>query len=163
VARHERALERTIAECDAAAALLDLQSPYRTLFSRILRGHICGVEELRESNVFQPFFVKFLQLVATNGRLRLFKDIARLFATLANQALNRVALTVYTAEPIPSKYTSVIEDKLAKIFTNTLSITYKTDPRILGGLVVQSDSLTIDASVKHQIEKFSKEALAYVI
>ncbi|MDR1907919.1 MAG: ATP synthase F1 subunit delta [Holosporales bacterium] len=163
VAAREHTLERTMEECDTAMGLLSVHNVHKTLFIRMLQGRTSGVEELQKCADFQEFFMKFLKLIAQNKRIHIFKDVVRLFYMLANQALGRITLTVYTAQEISDEHKKSIEAQLSNIFKQTLRITYKMKPHILGGILVQSDSLTIDASVKHQIEKFQKEALSYTM
>jgi F0F1-type ATP synthase delta subunit len=39
-----------------------------------------------------------------------------------------------------------------------LSIDYKLNKALLGGLLVRTEIITIDVSVRHQIEQFASEA-----
>jgi ATP synthase F1 delta subunit len=159
-ASNQGALAQTLAECEIMRGLLSNRNSYRALFIRILQERTPGMEEIRAG--FQPFFVNFMQLIAKNQRIDLFKDIDRIFSTLVDKALSRISITVCTAEDVTEEYKMDIEQKLKVLFDKTLIVTYKVVPHLLGGLLVQSDTLTIDVSVKHQIEKFSKEALSYV-
>jgi F-type H+-transporting ATPase subunit delta len=163
VALREQSLERTLAECEAVEELLSEKNPHRALFIRIIQGHISGLDEIQKRADFQPFLVNFLKLIAKNQRIGIFKNIVRMFAALVNQSLNRAAITVYTASEIAESYKKIIENKLSALFKQTLLISYKVAPHIWGGLLVQSDLLTIDVSVKHHIETFSREALSQAI
>jgi F-type H+-transporting ATPase subunit delta len=162
VATSQGALERTLAECEVVNELLDAKNQHRALFIRIIQGHIPGVDELKQRANFQPFFVNFLKTLAQNQRINLLKIILRIFTALVNQSLNRAAVTVYTAEEIADSHKKNITDKLTALFKQTLLVTYKVAPHILGGMLIQSDLLTIDVSVKHQIDAFTKEALSQV-
>jgi F-type H+-transporting ATPase subunit delta len=163
VASREQSLERTLAECETVEELLSEQNPYRALFIRIIQGHIPGVDEIQKCADFQPFLMNFLKLIAKNQRIGIFKNIVRMFAALVDQSFNRAAITVYTASEIADSYKNIIENKLSALFNQTLLISYKVAPHILGGLLIQSDLLTIDVSVKHHIEAFTREALSQAI
>jgi F-type H+-transporting ATPase subunit delta len=124
----------------------------------MLQERFINIEKFLESTNFQGFFIRFLQLLIKNKRMYLLKDIVRSFNRLADQELNRESLVVYSAEKISDSHRGKIVEKLSNIFKKNLNITYKVNPNILGGLLIQSAMITIDVSVKHQIDKFIKEA-----
>jgi F-type H+-transporting ATPase subunit delta len=160
VAKNNNSLEQTLVECEVIMDLFSKKSTYCSVFMRMLQGRFINVGKFVEATQIQDFFIRFLQLLSKNRRIHLFKDIVRLFNRLADQELNRESLIVYSAEEISEYHKDKIIEKLKNIFKKNLHVTYKKDPNILGGLLIQSATLTIDVSVKHQIDKFSKEALA---
>jgi F0F1-type ATP synthase delta subunit len=85
----------------------------------------------------------------------------RLLTMLVNDHLNQVAVCVYTANEISQANKQEISEKIAKIFQKKLNISFEVRESILGGLIVQSNNVTIDVSVNHQIKQFAKIAQNY--
>ncbi|MDR2464147.1 MAG: ATP synthase F1 subunit delta [Holosporales bacterium] len=159
VAKNNNSLERTLFECETVIEVLSKKSAYGSIFTRMLQGRFISINEFIKATKLQDFFVRFLQLLIKNNRMSLLKNIVRLFSHLVDNELNRESLIVYSAEEIAGSYKEKIMEKLSNSFKKNLRITYKINPNILGGLLIQSATITIDVSVRHQIDKFSKETL----
>lgn len=163
IAQQRNMLEKTEEECSVALRLFSSRHAYRFLLIRILQGHVSLLKEKEFEKIaqFQDFFFRFLKLLVQNDRLGALKDIVRLFNRLADEAQNRISLKVFSADLLSLKQQKSIFLKLERIFKKNLYITCEINPHILGGIIVQSDLLTVDISVRHQIEKFVKESQEY--
>lgn len=163
VAKESNTLEETLEECTLAQQLLSKGQPYRILFIRILQGYLYPewLPKLQEAVKTQDFMVRFLKLLATNNRISCLPDITRILSMLIDHELNRVSLTVYSAEPLNAPDEKRLETKLLAIFQKKIITSYQINPSILGGIIIKSDNIAIDISLKHQIEQFSKIAKSY--
>lgn len=159
VANEHDALLQTEQSCLLAKSLFGRQSPHRLLAIRLLQGSFPQAEaRFLDVAGFSDFFWRFLKLLAQYDRLDALKDITRLFSSLVDEALGRVSLTVFSADPLTARQRTQLNEQLQTLFQKQLSLTYILDPRLLGGIKVQSNQLTLDASVRHHIEQFIKEA-----
>lgn len=160
VAQKEGSLERTLEECEMAAQVLARGSSLRFPFVRMLQGKwraeaIAGLEKAVQ---FQPFFVRFLQVLAVNCRISRVSDVVRIFRLLVDDALNRVSVRVCARDALTPAQQKRLEEQLRMLFGREVCATYTIEPALLGGLVIKSLSVTIDASVRHQIAAFTKNA-----
>lgn len=163
VAKEKNTLDMTLEECCTASALMAKGQRYRLMMIRMFQGHMAqlSLEGLEKCLGFQDFMMNFLKILAENKRISCLKDICRLLRNLVDDELNRLSLVVYSSIEIGTKEQNDIRKKLEKIFKKSLLISYELDKTILGGLVIRTDSVTIDSSGRHQIEKFMSTALEY--
>jgi ATP synthase F1 delta subunit len=154
-------LELTQEEIVVSQYLLSRESMDRALIIRALLKSLSGskqYERIVSGLNFQSFFITFLTILCKNARVSMLNDIARLYRMLVDNELNRLSVTVYTAEPMSEENKTAMLPKLSKIFKKDIKITYEVDEKILGGILVRSDLMTIDVSVRHQIVEFTKRA-----
>lgn len=168
--RYARALFEVAQEKDALAAtesslllardLFSRRNPHRLICLRILRGKVSPDAERRLQTLtgFSDFFWRFLKTLTRYNRLGAIKEVIRLFSALVDETLERVSLTVFSACPLTEPQRIRLVEQLQALFQKNLSLTYTLDPHLLGGIKVQSDLLTLDASARYQIEKFIQEA-----
>ena len=153
-------LERTLNEIMVASKLLEKGYNYRIFILRIFQKKIkpTWLNDFFNALGFQDTTLNFLYLLAQNKRINCLPDIVRILRILVNNNLNKESITVFCADDSFEDYKEKIFEKLYKIFNKKLDITFKIKESIIGGIVIQSDCVTIDASVNHQIETFSKSA-----
>lgn len=160
VAKERKALERTYEDCSLASSLLSSHSPLRLTIASALQG--CYPEDWTQRLIeilgFQPFFLSFLRLLADKNRLSTLKDVSRLYKRLADAELNRVSLQVVSADPLTDSQKLALEQHLSGLFCKEMKMIYSIDPRVLGGFIVQSDTITIDVSARHHIDCFIQRA-----
>lgn len=153
-------LVETLAECEEVLELFSVQSPCKLLVTQALQGRHpeAWTKSFERSLGLQEFVLNFLRILAKRRRLHLLKDIVRLLRRLVDEHLNRVALTVISAVPLTATQKKNLIQRLSRYFQKELLLTYQIDSRVLGGFVVQSDTLTLDASARRFISQFVQEA-----
>jgi F-type H+-transporting ATPase subunit delta len=156
-------IEQTLKEVSVASRLLEKGQPFRIVILRAIQGNSqpSWWEDFCKTTGFHEIVMNFLYVVVHNRRAGCLPDVVRLLGMLTDHALNQESLTVYTAHEITDTYKEQIFKKLFEIFNKKLFISFEIDESLCGGFLVQSNSLTIDASVKHQIEKFARGARSY--
>jgi ATP synthase F1 delta subunit len=156
-------VERAFKEVSVASRLLEKGQPFRIVILRALQGGSLPFwwEGFCKTTGFHEIVMNFLHLIVHNRRASCLPDIVRLLGMLTDHALNQESLTVYTAHEITDDHKEQIFGKLFEIFNKKLFISFEIDESLYGGFLVQSNSLTIDVSVKHQIEKFARGARSY--
>jgi len=97
----------------------------------------------------------FINLLAENGRLSLLPEISVQFEHLKANLEKKVDVDLTTAFPLDDAQ----QEKLAKALSTKLGrevkLTSQVDKSIIGGVVVRSDDLVIDGSVR---ARFSRSA-----
>ncbi|MDP2193503.1 MAG: ATP synthase F1 subunit delta [Alphaproteobacteria bacterium] len=104
----------------------------------------------------QPLFTQFLKVVIDHNRLCILEDIARCYRLLWNQLNNIKDINILTAMPIQPHEQEMINPILKSMFKETLNVTHHTDPQLLGGVVIESSEMRIDASIQHHLSKLKK-------
>jgi len=52
-----------------------------------------------------------------------------------------------------------IQKQLSESFTSKIILDYKYDPTLIGGLIIQVESIMIDTSIKNRLKKLEKSML----
>lgn len=153
VAKRHHAVERFGELLDAVtgavetepAVLAVLMSPRVTkaakqqLFARALAG-----------TAPEPF-VRFLAGVVQRGRQGMLRPISTAYQDLVDVALNRVHAGVITAHPADQALAAVITQRLAAVVGKTVIPHFRTDPTVLGGVVVRIGDRIFDGSLRRRM------------
>ncbi len=99
----------------------------------------------------------FLRLVAEKGRIGEIEEIAREFDRLVAADERRLTLELTTAIELSDDEAQDIAKQIEKATGRTVEATRRVDPNLIGGLVLQADSLRVDASVRGRIERLRHE------
>lgn len=99
----------------------------------------------------------FLRLVAEKGRIGEIEEIAREFDRLVAADERRLTLELTTAIELSDDEAQDIVKQIEKATGRTVEATRRVDPNLIGGLVLQADSLRVDASVRGRIERLRHE------
>ena len=112
---------------------------------------------------FCPTFLKFMQVVSSNARLRLIDKIRYVYDIAYKQYKRMQDVIVYSVAELNSIQMKKLEKLLAGFFTNTVVVHYEIDEKLLAGIKISSAGTVIDASVATQIRQlahFCKETKA---
>jgi ATP synthase F1 delta subunit len=94
----------------------------------------------------------FLMIVAKARRIKYIKAIYQNFLKLSKLDKNILEVKLFTVNPLEPEQQSKIKDLLQKKYPGkTIEINQIIKPDILGGILIQIDSLVIDATLKNQL------------
>ncbi len=96
-------------------------------------------------------FTNFLQVLNEHGRLDLLRDIALEVRALYDKRNNRVRVQVGSAEPLSDEQRERLRQQLREAFHLEPILQERTDPDLLGGLVVRVGDWQFDSSVRTQL------------
>lgn len=114
------------------------------------------IREAFEGRV-HTYVLNFLCVLTENGRTDSFKKIVEYFTALYNEHKNLVDVTVTSASPLSDEAVEKIKAKMASVTGKTVNLRLKTDPSIIGGVVISYGNTVIDGSVKARLEKLKAE------
>ncbi len=104
-------------------------------------------------------FIRFLRAVVYRGRQGLLADIAHEYQALLDAALNRVhAGVTLTAEPDPPFEEQVVA-QLATALGREVRAHFRTDPGILGGVIVRVGDRVFDGSLRRKLATLRRHLL----
>ncbi len=90
----------------------------------------------------------FLRLVAEKGRIGEIEEITREFDRLIAVQERRVKVELTTAYELSDEDAQEIVRQIEQATGRTVEATRSVDPSLIGGLVLQADTLRVDASVR---------------
>lgn len=97
-------------------------------------------------------FVRFLQAVFQRSRQGLLGAMSEAYQDLADRHFNRAHASVVTAHPVDEALSRMITERLTAAVGKTVVPHFRTDPAILGGVVVRVGDQAFDGSVRRRIQ-----------
>jgi F-type H+-transporting ATPase subunit delta len=104
----------------------------------------------------EPELENFLELLLEKGRMPVIYRIRRQFDALWNKENKRLGVTVTSAVELDPEIAERIGAEIEEQTGNTVELTSRVDPDILGGLVVQVGNMVLDTSIRNRLEKLRK-------
>jgi F-type H+-transporting ATPase subunit delta len=101
---------------------------------------------------FHMTTLKFLGLLASNGRAAALPQVIEGFARLSAAARGAVSAEVTTALPLTSDQAKGVQAALRQALGKDPEITTRVDPALLGGIKVKVGSRLFDASLKSKLD-----------
>ena len=98
----------------------------------------------------------FIALLAENNRLALIPEISAQFEQLKANQQSNVEIDVTTAYELDEQQQQKLTQALSAKLGRDVSITSTVDKSILGGLVIRTQDLVIDGSVRAKIAKLAE-------
>lgn len=99
----------------------------------------------------------FLRLLAEKGRIGEIEEIAREFDRLIATQERRVKVELTTAYELSDEDADDIVRQIEQSTGRTVEATRRVDPSLIGGLVLQADTLRVDSSVRGRIERLRQD------
>ncbi|KYN94541.1 mitochondrial ATP synthase delta subunit, putative [Plasmodium reichenowi] len=111
--------------------------------------------ECKTLNKFNVITENFIQSLFDSKRISFLPKVIEEFEFLLLKQRKEIKCLVYTAKEIDNNYKQKIQDSILFKLNNQLKpiIQYKTDPYILGGLILQIGNQVYDFSAKSKIHK----------
>jgi len=98
----------------------------------------------------------FIGLLAENDRLALLPEIAEQFKKLKAAQESSIEVDLTTAFELADEQQQNLARVLSTKLGRDVSITSKVDKSILGGVIVRTDDLVIDGSVRARLAKLAE-------
>lgn len=114
------------------------------------------VEEALESRV-HPLVVQFLKLVIDRHRELLLPEIAMTWQVILDERANRQTATITSATPLNRAAVASLGQALEHVTGKTIVIQERVRPDLLGGVVVQTGDLVMDASLKTRLGNLGRQ------
>lgn len=105
------------------------------------------------SDALPETVLSFAQLLCEHGRIREVFDCADEYCALLRGARRRSVARVISAAPLDEGQRERLQAALEKKTGCTVSITYETDPGLLGGMTVEIGDTVLDGSLKTRLRE----------
>ncbi len=155
LAKEKRATDEVASALAAFQALLNESADLR----RLVKSPVFTAQE--QVKALDAIFTKanvsgiaanFIRLVASKRRLFVLPEMIDAFQRLNDASKGLVRADVTVATPLRSEQETALRQALAGVTGGkTVNLNVKTDPSIVGGLVVKLGSRMVDASVRTKL------------
>ena len=100
---------------------------------------------------------KLLLMLAERDRLVLLPDVVDVYRERLNELQRIIRAEVTTAEPLADEHAAQLRELLAAATGQTVTLTTKVDPSIIGGMVTRIGSTVYDGSVATQLQTIKQQ------
>lgn len=127
-------------------------------FLRLLRSanlsvqQRCGIIDDSFKGKLHDYVVNFLKILTENGQVRHFSDCVNTYRQQYNLDNNILPVTAVTAVALSEEQTQKLRQKLAAITGQTVLLTNRVDPSVLGGVRLDYHGKRLDDTVSHRLD-----------
>jgi F-type H+-transporting ATPase subunit delta len=156
--RHEVA--DVVGELSRFAQLIEQHAELRQVFASPVvpverkRGVL---NELLARLKVRPTTANFLQLLLNNYRLHHLDEVMRALARELDVRTGIVSAEVTTAHAIGELERELLRKQLRAVTGKEVRLQFRTDPKIIGGVVTRVGSLIFDGSIKNQLAQMRQQ------
>ncbi len=111
------------------------------------------IEKLLEVEIIVK---RFLSILVKHSRMPIFSDIVSLYQQLLNESRNTKIVAVTSSKILQLAEREWIKKYLEDDLQQKVSINYNHNQSIIGGLIIQYDSIMRDYSIAGMLKKISK-------
>ena len=163
VASEDGSEQRVYNEVNSLLDLLNSDNKFFKLFSSPLLSsknqlklikNLFSNSDKKKINVSRHVLA-FLKILAKNGRLKLLFSVLNGFQYLVKSMHQEININLITASPIADENIKKIKNILSKKTDKKINIISNVDKKIIGGIILQSGSNLIDASIRNKILKLN--------
>lgn len=104
-------------------------------------------------------FTEFLAAVVQRGRQGMLSEISEAYQAQADKHFNRAHASVVTARDADPALQKAITERLTKAIGKTVLAHFRTDPAIIGGVVVRLGDRVLDGSIRRRIQTLKARML----
>ena len=101
----------------------------------------------------------FFSLLIIKKRIFFVDQIAEKFLNIISFKKGELSLNIVSAKKLEDKEILDLEKEISSNLKNKIKLKCKTDPSLIGGLVLQIGSLMIDTSLKNKLNKYKKSMM----
>ncbi len=109
--------------------------------------------KLMSEQSFNKLSITFLKVISNNKRFSSLPSIILQFININAQKRGDILADVTSADDLSDHQQENIKEQLRKILGEKLSLNFKIDKKIIGGLIVKVGSKMIDTSLANKINK----------
>ncbi|XP_050348505.1 ATP synthase subunit O, mitochondrial [Nymphalis io] len=123
-----------------------------------------AIKHLSSKTSLSPTTGNLLGLMAENGRLGKVEGVINAFKMMMAAHRGEVACEVITAKPLDQTQKQNLESALKKFLkgSETIQLTAKVDPALIGGMIVSIGDRYVDMSIASKVKKLTEVISAAV-
>jgi F-type H+-transporting ATPase subunit delta len=97
----------------------------------------------------------FAGLLVNASRISYLDKIRQIYENLTSHAKSEQKIEVISAYPLTKVQSKLLKENLNKVASGDLILTFITDPKVLGGIMVRIGSRVIDATLATQLNQLA--------
>ena len=102
---------------------------------------------------------KFLNFLVMKRRFFYVKKILKDFVMICSKNRGEISAKLTVAKELNANEINKIKDELSQNFGSNVKLNYTYDPDLIGGLIMQVESVMIDTSIKNKLQKIENKMI----
>ena len=102
---------------------------------------------------------KFLNFLVMKRRFFYIEKILKDFVTICSKNRGEISAKLTVAKELNENEIIKIKDELSKNFGSNVKLNYNYDPNLIGGLIMQVESIMIDTSIKNKLQQIENKMI----
>ena len=102
---------------------------------------------------------KFLNFLVMKRRFFYVEKILKDFVMICSKNRGEISAQLTVAKELNANEINKIKDELSQNFGSNVKLNYTYDPDLIGGLIMQVESVMIDTSIKNKLKKIENKMI----
>ena len=102
---------------------------------------------------------KFLNFLVVKRRFFYVEKILKDFVLICSKNRGEISAQLTVAKELNANEINKIKDELSQNFGSNVKLNYTYDPDLIGGLIMQVESVMIDTSIKNKLQKIENKMI----
>lgn len=166
IGREEKAYENYGKELRTALAVFKgAPELYKVLLNPMykLEVRLSVMAKVSESLKMTPHVARFFNILVETRNIKMLEDVVSAYSKLEDALAGRLKATVESPAPLAQGLLDEIRKNLGGSTGKEVLITNKTNPELLGGLVIRIENTILDGSLKTQLAMMQEKILEGVV
>ncbi len=121
------------------------------------------VAKVAESIKASEHVSRFLTILVETRKIKLLDEIAAAYSVLEDEASGRLRVVVESPAELDSALIDAVKEKLHASTGKEVLVSTRTNPELLGGLVIRMENTILDGSLRTQLENMKEIILEGVV
>jgi len=98
----------------------------------------------------------FLSVLITKRRIFFFNKIFQSFLSLTSKKKGELNASLISSKSLTNEELKSLNNELSQAIGSPVTVDYKVDENLIGGLTIQIGSLMVDTSIKSKLKKYEQ-------
>lgn len=117
------------------------------------------MDELLRTLSYRPKTARFINLCTENGRLEFLADILVFLPEHWNEEKGVSTFEVSSVVPLSESQKERLKAKLKQLEQKPVSLKFRTDPSLVGGLSVRRENIIYDVSIRGNLDRLKEKII----
>lgn len=144
-----------------AAGLYESSPPFKAFLDtpRVSEDDKISALRLAFGDRYPENFVRFLTLVVRKRRQSLLPEIDQAARDLLNERTGKLHASVTLTTAPEEPFRGEIESELSRVLQREVEADFRTDARLIGGMIVRAGDRVLDGSVRRRLQQLRRRLL----
>ena len=120
---------------------------------------LTAILKISEQYKLNGLLTKFLKFLVSKRRFFYVEKILKDFINICSKNRGEISAKLIVAKELNENQIIKIKNELSQNFGSEVKLNYNYDPDLIGGLIMQVESVMIDTSIKNKLQKIENKMI----